>query len=42
VIARAGYSLETQVVVTNVDDYKAVTQAATGDMNAGDLVLYVE
>jgi PTS system beta-glucosides-specific IIC component len=42
IIARAGYSLETQVVVTNSGDFKAVTQAATGDVNAGDLVLYVE
>ncbi|MDR2602531.1 MAG: glucose PTS transporter subunit IIA [Spirochaetaceae bacterium] len=42
VIARAGYSLETQMVVTNSGDYKAVTQAKTGDCNPGDLILYVE
>jgi len=41
-IARSGYSLETQVVVTNTGDFKAVTQAASGDCKAGDLVLYVE
>jgi PTS system beta-glucosides-specific IIC component len=42
IIARAGYSLETQVVITNTDDYKAITQAKTGDCAVGDLVLYVE
>jgi glucose-specific phosphotransferase system IIA component len=42
IIARAGYSLETQVVVTNHRDYKAVTQAKSGDCNVGDLILYVE
>jgi glucose-specific phosphotransferase system IIA component len=42
VIARAGYSLETQVVVTNTGDYKAVTQAKAGDTLVGDVVLYVE
>ncbi|MDR2444680.1 MAG: glucose PTS transporter subunit IIA [Spirochaetaceae bacterium] len=41
-IARAGYSLETQVVVANSGDYKAVTQARSGDCNVGDLILYVE
>ncbi|MCL2601312.1 MAG: glucose PTS transporter subunit IIA [Treponema sp.] len=41
-IARSGYSLETQVVVTNTGDFKAVTQAKSGDCNVGDLVLYVE
>jgi PTS system beta-glucosides-specific IIC component len=42
VIARAGYSLETQLVITNSGDYKAITQAKTGDCAAGDLVLYAE
>jgi PTS system beta-glucosides-specific IIC component len=42
IIAMAGYSLETQVVVTNHRDYKAVTQAKSGDCNVGDLILYVE
>jgi PTS system beta-glucosides-specific IIC component len=42
VIARAGFSLETQVVVTNSGGFKAVTQAKSGDCNVGDLVLYVE
>jgi len=42
IIAREGYSLETQVVVTNTGDYKAVTQAKGGDCMPGDLVLYVE
>jgi PTS system beta-glucosides-specific IIC component len=42
VIARAGYSLETQVVVTNTVDYKAITQTKGGDCNVGDLILYVE
>jgi PTS system beta-glucosides-specific IIC component len=42
VIARAGYSLETQVVITNTGDYKAITQAKGGDCNVGDLILYVE
>jgi PTS system beta-glucosides-specific IIC component len=42
VIARAGFNLETQVVVTNPGDYKAITQAKSGDCNVGDLILYVE
>ncbi|MDR0552029.1 MAG: PTS glucose transporter subunit IIA [Spirochaetaceae bacterium] len=42
IITAAGYSLETQVVVTNSGDFKKVTQAATGIVNAGDLVLCVE
>jgi PTS system beta-glucosides-specific IIC component len=42
IIARAGYSLETQMVVTNSGDYQAVTQAKSGDCNVGDIVLYVE
>jgi PTS system beta-glucosides-specific IIC component len=42
IIARAGFSLETQVVVTNTGDYKAITQAKSGDCNVGDLILYVE
>jgi PTS system beta-glucosides-specific IIC component len=42
VIARAGFNLETQLVVTNSGDYKAITRAKSGDCNVGDLVLYVE
>ncbi|MDR1468515.1 MAG: glucose PTS transporter subunit IIA [Spirochaetaceae bacterium] len=42
VIARSGFSLETQVVITNTGDYKAITQAKAGDCNVGDLILYVE
>jgi PTS system N-acetylglucosamine-specific IIC component len=42
VISRAGYSLETQVVVTNTDAYKAITQAKAGTTAVGDVVLYVE
>jgi len=42
IIAREGYSLETQVVVTNTGDFKAVTQAKTGDCQPGDVVMYVE
>ncbi|MDR0637750.1 MAG: glucose PTS transporter subunit IIA [Spirochaetaceae bacterium] len=42
IIARSGFSLETQVVITNSGDYKAVTQAKAGDCNVGDLILYVE
>lgn len=42
VIARAGYSLETQLVVANTADYKAVTVAKSGDAAVGDIVLYVE
>jgi PTS system beta-glucosides-specific IIC component len=42
IIARAGYSLETQVVVTNSGDYREITQAKTGDCDVGDVILYVE
>ncbi|MDR0375165.1 MAG: glucose PTS transporter subunit IIA, partial [Treponema sp.] len=42
VIARAGYNLETQLVITNTGNYKAVTQAKSGDCLVGDVVLYVE
>ncbi|MDR1470097.1 MAG: glucose PTS transporter subunit IIA [Spirochaetaceae bacterium] len=42
IIARAGFNLETQVVITNSGDYTAITQAKTGDCNVGDLILYVE
>ncbi|MDR2792421.1 MAG: glucose PTS transporter subunit IIA [Treponema sp.] len=42
VIARAGYSLETQLVITNTSNYKAITQAKSGDCLTGDVVLYVE
>jgi PTS system beta-glucosides-specific IIC component len=42
IIARSGFNLETQVVVTNTGDYKAITQAKTGDCLVGDLILYVE
>jgi PTS system beta-glucosides-specific IIC component len=42
IIARAGYNLETQVVITNTGDYKAITQAKTGECVVGDLILYVE
>jgi PTS system beta-glucosides-specific IIC component len=42
IIARSGYSLETQVVVTNSENYKAITQAKSGDCAVGDLILYVE
>jgi PTS system beta-glucosides-specific IIC component len=42
IIARAGYSLETQVVITNTADYKKITQAKAGDALMGDIVLYVE
>ncbi|MDR1325314.1 MAG: glucose PTS transporter subunit IIA [Treponema sp.] len=42
IIARAGYNLETQLVITNTDEYKAITQAKSGDCLVGDLVLYVE
>jgi PTS system beta-glucosides-specific IIC component len=41
-IARSGYNLETQVVITNTGDYKAITQAKTGDCAVGDVILYVE
>jgi PTS system beta-glucosides-specific IIC component len=42
IIARMGYSLETQMVVTNSGDYRAITQAKSGDAAVGDVVLYVE
>jgi glucose-specific phosphotransferase system IIA component len=42
IIARKGYNLETQLVITNFGDYKAITQAKTGDCAVGDVVLYVE
>jgi PTS system beta-glucosides-specific IIC component len=42
VIARAGYNLETQLVITNTAEYKAITQAKSGDCLVGDIVLYVE
>ncbi|MDR2151085.1 MAG: glucose PTS transporter subunit IIA [Spirochaetaceae bacterium] len=42
IIARAGYSLETQVVITNTADYKKITQAKAGDTLVGDVVLYIE
>ena len=42
VIAEAGYSTETQVVVTNTAEFKSVTLAKTGDCKPGDLILYVE
>jgi PTS system beta-glucosides-specific IIC component len=41
-IARAGFNLETQLVVTNSGDYKAITQAKSGDCSVGDIILYVE
>ncbi|MDR1072289.1 MAG: glucose PTS transporter subunit IIA [Treponema sp.] len=42
VIARAGFNLETQLVITNTGAYKAITQAKSGDCLVGDIVLYVE
>jgi len=42
IISGEGFNLETQVVVTNSGDFKAITQAKSGDCKAGDLVLYVE
>jgi PTS system beta-glucosides-specific IIC component len=42
IIAREGCNLETQLVITNSGDYKAITQAKTGDCAPGDVVLYVE
>jgi PTS system beta-glucosides-specific IIC component len=42
IIARAGYSLETQVVITNTETYRSITQAKAGDAMPGDIVLYVE
>jgi PTS system beta-glucosides-specific IIC component len=41
-IARAGFNLETQLVITNSGDFKAITQAKSGDCAVGDIVLYVE
>lgn len=40
-IENAGYSVETQVVVTNVSDYKSITQVADGSVAAGDLILTI-
>jgi PTS system beta-glucosides-specific IIC component len=42
VIARSGFNLETQLVITNSGDYKAITQVKSGDCAVGDLILYVE
>ncbi|AEF86532.1 PTS system beta-glucoside-specific EIIBCA component [Treponema primitia ZAS-2] len=42
VIARAGYSLETQVAITNSESYKKITQAKAGEAAVGDVVLYLE
>jgi glucose-specific phosphotransferase system IIA component len=42
VIERGGYSLETQVVVTNSSEFSAVTQVKQGDCEPGDLILRVE
>ncbi|MDR2748049.1 MAG: glucose PTS transporter subunit IIA [Treponema sp.] len=42
VIARAGFNLETQLVITNSGDYRAITQAKSGDCAVGDIILYVE
>jgi len=42
IITRAGYSLETQVVVTNTAGLKVVTQEKTGDCTVGDLILSIE
>jgi PTS system beta-glucosides-specific IIC component len=42
IIARAGFNLETQLVITNSGDYKTVVQAKSGDCTVGDIVLYVE
>jgi PTS system beta-glucosides-specific IIC component len=42
IIARSGYSLETQVVITNTENYQKITQAKAGDTAVGDVVLYVE
>jgi PTS system N-acetylglucosamine-specific IIC component len=41
-ITRAGYSLETQLVVLNTGSYKAVTQVKSGTSAVGDVVLNVE
>ncbi|MDR0409688.1 MAG: PTS glucose transporter subunit IIA [Spirochaetaceae bacterium] len=42
VIDRAGYSLETQLVVCNTDNYKQITPAKTGDVVVGEVVLHLE
>jgi PTS system beta-glucosides-specific IIC component len=42
IIARAGYSLETQLAVCNTDNYKRITQAKAGETAVGDIVLYIE
>jgi len=42
VVTNAGYSLETQVVVTNTAEFKSVTQMKTGDCMPGDLILEIE
>ncbi|MCL2558321.1 MAG: glucose PTS transporter subunit IIA [Treponema sp.] len=42
VIARAGYNLETQVIIANTGDFRAVTQAKSGDCAVGDVILYIE
>jgi glucose-specific phosphotransferase system IIA component len=42
IIESSGFSLETQVIVTNYDEYKAITQAKSGDCAVGDIILYVE
>ncbi|MDR1029970.1 MAG: glucose PTS transporter subunit IIA, partial [Treponema sp.] len=42
IIARAGYSLETQMVVTNTENYQRITQAKAGDAAVGEVILYVE
>jgi len=42
IIARAGYNLETQLVITNSGDFRTITQAKSGDCIVGDVVLYVE
>lgn len=42
IITSAGYSLETQVVVTNTAEFKSVTQMKTGDCMPGDLILEIE
>jgi glucose-specific phosphotransferase system IIA component len=41
-ISSAGYNLETLVIIANIEKYKTIVQAKTGDCEAGDLVLYAE
>lgn len=41
VITKAGLSLETQIVVTNTDEWSAVTPAASGDVDAGAHLLTI-